>query len=263
MGKRETIGSGCVIAIGGNEQKRLANASILQAFVERAGGDRARIAIIPSASVRPEKRAALYTRIFERLGAAAVTAVHAERGVNDADRETILTASGIFVTGGDQQRLMGALRDAQYIGLIRDAVAGGAVYAGTSAGASAVSRLMIAGSIRRKGADVVEFGEGLGLVPDVIIDQHFGERNRLPRLIIAARSHGLVGVGIDENTAIVWSASRDVRVAGGGEVTIVDPEHRLEDARLRSYRIHVLRDGARFDLQRANVTTEDDIKAGA
>ncbi|HEX6096303.1 MAG TPA: cyanophycinase [Thermoanaerobaculia bacterium] len=219
------IGNGCVIAIGGNENKRGARSSILGSFVRRAGGDAARVVIIPSASEEPRARAARYTRIFRRLGVQKVTTVHAElRDVTEAQREAIRTATGIFVTGGNQQVLMEHLRATDLVPLIRDTVRGGAVYAGTSAGASAASHTMIAGS----DGDLVHLGEGLGLIPDMIIDQHFGERRRLGRLMKAVRWQKMTGVGIDEDTAIVWhGSSGEVTVEGVGKVTIVDREHRI------------------------------------
>jgi len=239
------IGKGCVIAIGGNEDKRgSARESILAAFVRRAGGEDARVVVIPSASVEPVQRAARYSRLFTRFGAGEVRAVHAERGVTHDEREAIRTATGIFITGGDQVRLMDALRASDCVDAIRDAVRAGAVYAGTSAGASAASMLMIAGSKRKKGAEHVEYAAGLGLIPDAIIDQHFAQRQRLGRLIHAAREHRLTGIGIDENTAIVWN--RDgIAIEGAGEVTIVDPEHRLDET-TRRYRLEILRSGAKL-----------------
>jgi cyanophycinase len=234
------------MAIGGTEDKRAARESILAAFVRRAGGDAARIVIIPSASMKPVERAARYTRIFTKLRAAEIRTIHAELGVTADDREAIRNATGIFVTGGNQQRLMEFLRAADAVELIREAVREGAVYAGTSAGASAVSRRMIAGSTRKKGTDLVEFDEGLGLIPDAIIDQHFAERRRLTRLISAASAHHLTGIGIDENTALVWNRDGVVTVEGAGEVTIVNPDHRRMDAHAATYRLQILRPGAKF-----------------
>lgn len=231
------------MAIGGNEDKRAARTSILAAFVERAGGADARLVIVPSASVAPLERAQRYTKIFTRFGVRDIRAVHPESGVTAEDLASIRNATGIFVTGGDQVRLMTALRAADCVEPIRAAVRKGAVYAGTSAGASAVSQRMIACSTRKKGADVVEYDEGLGLIPDAIIDQHFGQRRRLSRLIHASRAHALTGIGIDENTAIVWNRDGVVTVEGAGEVTIVDPDH-LMDAHARSYRLQVLEQGA-------------------
>lgn len=233
------------MAIGGNEDKRAARTSILAAFVERAGGAQARIVIVPSASIAPRERAQRYMKIFTRLHAGEIRAVHPESGVTAEDMAAIRNATGIFVTGGDQVRLMDALRAANCVEPIRTAVRKGAVYAGTSAGASAVSQQMIACSTRKKGADVVVYDEGIGLIPNAIIDQHFGQRRRLTRLISAANAHLLTGIGIDENTAIVWNRDGVVTVEGAGEVTIVDPDHRL-DAKARSYRLQVLKQGATF-----------------
>jgi cyanophycinase len=212
------IGKGCVIAIGGNEEKRGTRASILSAFVRRAGGADARIVIIPSASVEPMRRGEMYERLFTRFGAGAVRVVHVHKGVSGEEREAIRTSTGIFITGGDQLRLMDFLRAADCVNLIRETVRSGAVYAGTSAGASAASMLMIAG-------DNGEYAAGLGLLPDVIIDQHFSERARLPRLKKISREHRLTGIGIDENTAVVWQPD-GMTVEGSGEVTVVDENGR-------------------------------------
>ncbi|HYI11106.1 MAG TPA: cyanophycinase [Thermoanaerobaculia bacterium] len=242
----ELIGNGCVMAIGGNEDKRAASESILAAFVRRAGGKQARIVIIPSASVAPKERGERYTRIFNRFRAGVVQVVRAELGVTVEQREAIRTATGIFVTGGDQLRLMRFLRSADCIDEILEAVREGAVYAGTSAGASALSRRMIARSRRKRGAELVEFDEGLGLIPHAIIDQHFGERRRLSRLIAASHEHRLTGIGIDENTAVVWSHDGVITVEGAGEVTIVNPDHGRMEPHAQTYRLQILRRGAKF-----------------
>jgi cyanophycinase len=234
------------MAIGGNEDKRAARESILAAFVRRAGGEEARIVIIPSASMKPVERAARYTRIFTKLRVSVIRTIHAELGLTDDDREAIRDATGIFVTGGNQQRLMELLRAADAVELIREAVREGAVYAGTSAGASALSRRMIASSTRKKNGDIVEYDEGLGLIPDAIIDQHFGERRRLSRLITAASANHLTGIGIDENTAIVWNHDGLITVEGAGEVTIVNPDHLQVDAHAQAYRLQILKPGAKL-----------------
>lgn len=217
------IENGVVIAIGGNEDKRASHHSILAEFVRRAGGAQARIVIIPSASQVPVRRAAQYARIFRKLGVTTISGVHAERGVTPDDLLLIENATGIFVTGGDQGKLMHHLHRTGCAAAIVNAVRSGAVYAGTSAGASAVAKRMIVGRQLEDGSEIVEFAEGLGLVPGVIVDQHFSQRQRLPRLLQAVENHGLVGVGIDENTATVWERGR-AHVAGAGVVTFIHPE---------------------------------------
>jgi cyanophycinase len=209
---------GTVFAIGGNERKQIGRADVLRAFIQRAGGERANVAIITAASVEPVRRGATYERLFRQLGAGAVDVIHPWTARAAA---RIAAANAIFVTGGDQERLMLALRASAGDEAIRGAVAGGATYAGTSAGAAVVSATMIAGSTRTRDGELLTFGEGLGLVPQALIDQHFSERGRLPRLQRAVTEHELLGVGIDENTAAVFSPDGTMQVIGTGTVTLV------------------------------------------
>lgn len=212
-------GNGCVIAIGGNEDKSGAPESILSHFVERAGGGSARIVIVPFASREPQARAALYTGLFTSLGAGHVCTLDVDTHHHTTDYSCLDEATGIFATGGDQERLMLLLNEKGYVAAIRRAVARGAVYAGTSAGAAAISQEMIVSSRRHR----VEFGLGLGLTPRVIIDQHFSERQRLPRLKRAVAEKNLVGLGIDENTAAIIEPGARMTVKGAGRVTVVHP----------------------------------------
>jgi cyanophycinase len=220
------IGTGCVMVIGGNEDKRAAHSSLLAEFVRRAGGAEARIVIVPSASDEPVRRAAQYRRIFAALGVAQIHAVHAELGVTPDDLLLIENATGIFITGGDQELLMRHLRETGCAAAIVNAVRNGAVYCGTSAGASAASKKMLFARTLANGREVMDFAEGLGLLPCVIIDQHFSERQRLPRLVQAVKTHGMTGIGIDENTAAVWQAGHKTRVHGASNVTVVRPQKR-------------------------------------
>jgi cyanophycinase len=219
------IGNGCVIAIGGNEDKRGRHGSLLAEFVRRAGGADARLIIIPAASIEPKRRAEQYTRIFRQLGASEIRVVHAEIGATPDDLLLIENATGIFVTGGDQEKLMRCLRSTGCAGAIVNAVRSGAVYCGTSAGAAAVSKKMIFARTLKNGREVLDVAEGLGLVPSVIVDQHFSERQRLPRLVDAVKKHGLTGIGLDENTAAVWEGGSEARVRGASSVTVI----RLDD----------------------------------
>jgi len=212
------IGKGCVITIGGNEDKSAAHSSLLAEFVRLAGGSDARLIVIPSASEAPVRRAEQYVRLFATLGAAAIHVVHAETRVTPDDLLLIENATGIFVTGGDQEKLMACLRPTGCADAILNAVRAGAVYCGTSAGAAAACKTMLF-----EHGNVIRFAEGLGLLPAVIIDQHFSERQRLPRLLEAVTKHGLTGVGVDENTAVVWRRGGDVRVRGASRVTVVAP----------------------------------------
>src|SRR3954453_9653851 len=218
------FGNGCVMVIGGNEDKRAGHTSLLVGLFRRAGGAEARIVIVPSASDEPVRRAAQYRRIFEKLGVEQIYAVHAELGVTPDDLMLIENATGIFVTGGDQELLMRHLRATGCASAIVNAVRNGAVYCGTSAGASAASKKMLFARTLANGREVMDFAEGLGLLPCVIIAQHFSERQRLPRLVQAVKTHRLTGIGIDENTAAVWHAGHQTRVHGARNHTIVHHE---------------------------------------
>jgi cyanophycinase len=209
-----------IFAIGGAE-RRHRDGEVLQAFLQRAGGSAARLVVVPSASVEPVVRAAQYRRLFTAMGAARVDAIHPERGVlQPAEHRALAGATGIFVTGGDQVALMAHLQRSGALDPLRAALRGGAVYAGTSAGAAAISRRMIVGSDEDDAA--TRDYAGLGLLHDVVVDQHFSERGRLPRLIAAVERLGLVGVGVDEDTAMVFEGDT-TRVVGAGTVTVVRP----------------------------------------
>src|SRR3954468_15906169 len=192
------IGNGCVMVIGGNEDKRAAHTSLLAEFVRRAGGAEARIVIVPSASDEPVRRAAQYRRIFEKLGVEQIHAVHAELGVTPDDLLLIENATGIFITGGDQELLMRHLRETGCASAIVNAVRNGAVYCGTSAGASAASKKKLfartlphsRGTLLNRRV-VRDFAECPRHLPWVIIDHHFSDRQRLPRLVQAVKPHRL------------------------------------------------------------------------
>src|SRR6266446_8217469 len=195
--------------IGGAED-RVHGVGALERFTALAGGSSARIALITTATEAPEEVLADYKQIFRKLGAKKILPLRLE-GRGDADDERTLAqleqASGIFISGGDQSRIRTIIGSQTNTLLRRRLNEGNVVIAGTSAGATAIGRTMILGG---EGPDVcassVRTGPGLGLLPDVLIDMHFSERGRLPRLLSAiALDPGHLGVGIDEDTAILVS----------------------------------------------------------
>src|SRR5437660_1083411 len=157
---------GSILAVGGAEDK-VKKRAILQRFVREAGGKTARIAILPTASSIPDERAAFYREVFAGLGVVdsfhvpivsrrdAQSALHAGR---------ILESTAIFLTGGDQQRLVNVLHQTRSFEAIRTRLVGGGIVAGTSAGASAFSQTMIVGGHTglRLRKDAVKLGTGLG-----------------------------------------------------------------------------------------------------
>ena len=175
----------------------------------------------------------------------------------------IAEASGIFITGGNQLKLMTLLGGTPAATRIRRAYRAGCVVAGTSAGASAVCQHMMAyglsGITPRK--SMMHFAPGLGLINRLLVDQHFGARGRTGRLVTAlAHNPYLLGVGLDEDTAIEVAPDRLMTVLGRGSVTVVDGAeisyndiYRIpENAPLAIHdmRYHLLTHGYQFDIHR-------------
>jgi cyanophycinase len=240
--------AGILMPIGGAEDKKN-HRTILRHFVQLSGGKHARIVIIPSASAYAIQTAATYTKLFTQMGVLDVHCLHLgnqREAQNLVNIKRLKNATGIFITGGDQVRLMGYLQGTPVGMAILHAYRKGAVIAGTSAGASAMSQKMIAfsyGSLTPNNK-TVHLGTGLGLAPSVIIDQHFSQRQRLARLLLAVQKHpGHMGLGIDEDTAAVITPGNGLEIIGSGSVTVVDNRRASEKPYIR-----VLQPGIGYNL---------------
>jgi len=254
---------GHVIVIGGAEDK-VRERVILARFVALAGGHDARIAVISTASSLGPLAGEMYRRVFGELGVHDVQPIHAmTRGqANDAGAaRTVSGSTGVFLTGGNQLRLSSTIGGTKLAQAIVARHREGAVVAGTSAGASAMSSHMVA--FGASGATpkqrMVQMAAGLGIVPGVIIDQHFEQRNRLGRLLaIIAHNPSLLGIGVDEDTAGVIGPDSVMEVIGRRSVTIIDGAASETDAwEVKAHRplmisnvvLHSLPAGYRFDLE--------------
>jgi cyanophycinase len=194
---------GPVMPIGGAEDADGdGDEAILERFVELAGGAKARIALVPTASSVPDEMTKKYQKVFKKLGASSIEVVEIEQR-EDANGEqacaVIREATGIFITGGDQARLVSLLAGTKTMEEIRLCNARGAVVAGTSAGASILAAHMMVGGTGLAGNSndaaarkaMVELVSGFGLLQDVIIDQHFSCAGRPEREARRARErHG-------------------------------------------------------------------------
>jgi cyanophycinase len=254
---------GCLIPIGGAEDKHRARA-VLERFVRLAGGEHARLVVIPAASSIPDSVGPAYQTLFTDLGAASVEIIEIKERA-DANRPARIaaleTCTGLFLTGGDQVKLVSMLGGTQLADRIRQRWEAGMSVAGTSAGASALSQHMIA--FGRSGSTpaqrMVQLVPGLGLAEGVIIDQHFRQRDRVGRLMTAvAYNPAVLGLGLDEDTALVIGPDRQAEVIGSGSVTVVDGSH-LEHTNIHSVKahdpiavlgiqLHFLTRGYRYDL---------------
>jgi cyanophycinase len=250
---------GWIIPIGG----KLLAPVILERFVALSGGASARIAVIPTASNEPDM-GTFFERVFQRHGVGAVKALNFDRrsDCDDADwLDWLSTATGVFLTGGNQLKLSTVLGGTPVAKLLRTLNADGAHIAGTSAGAAYLSEHMIAfgeeGSTPRAG--MVTMCAGLGLTNRIIVDQHFRQRDRMGRLLTALSYNPFcIGLGVDEDTAAFIGPDETLEVVGSGAVTVVDPANveftSVAEAKpgdtitIIGARIHLLGAGSSFNL---------------
>jgi cyanophycinase len=256
---------GTLIIIGGHEEKEPERERpILEEVARHAKGPDRRLVIVTVASQLPDEMARDYKRVFEDLGVSHVD--HLElREREDAKNEKVVrqieAASVIFFTGGDQLRITSQVGDSPVYQCMQKRYREGACVAGTSAGAAAMPETMLISGSGDKGPEMSALGmaPGLGLVTGVVIDSHFAERGRMGRLLAAvAENPKNLGLGIDEDTAIVLSPDRCFRVIGSGGVHVVDgacidysslSERRPEGAlSIFGIKLHVLAHGDCFDL---------------
>lgn len=255
---------GSVIIIGGAEDK-VRDRVILSRFVALAGGRDATVAVISTASSLGLEAGERYKQVLGELGVGRVKTIHAvtRAQANDETNARILhDTTGIFMTGGNQLRLSSTIGGTRLADAALERFRQGAVVAGTSAGASAMSSHMIA--FGASGATpkhrMAQIAAGLGVLPGVIVDQHFQQRNRLGRLLsLIAQNPSLLGLGVDEDTAGVVGPDHVMEVIGRGSITVVDGARSETDAwEVHGHRplmisgvvLHSLPAGYRFDLRR-------------
>ena len=222
-------------------------AAAMTRFVQWAGGKAARILVVPWASGEPKESYEALRDDFALLGPAALECAPLAP-LTEATRadlvEKLEKATGVFFGGGDQARIMDVLKDEGLLQAMRARHRAGVVFGGTSAGTAVMSARMITGEgdFTVLDGDKVEVRPGLGLLPGVIVDQHFLKRQRQNRLFGLVLKHPEErGVGIDEGAALLVHG-RQAEVVGGS-VMVVDA--RTEPGTLL---VTVVPPGGHFDL---------------
>jgi cyanophycinase len=253
---------GTLIIIGGHEEREPSSErAILKEVAARVDGGKLVLATV--ASHHPEGYFEEYQRAFRDLDVGELVELYVEdrSEAGDQDKLRVLDdAAGVFFSGGDQLRITSQIGDSAIDEKVRRLYERGGVIAGTSAGASVMSETMLVKGTSQETHRIgdLHMAPGLGLIRDVIIDQHFAERGRFGRLIGAvAHNPRVLGIGVDENTAAVVEGG-SLTVLGSGAVYIVDGSRvtysNLAEARsevtlsMHNMTVHVLAEGDRFDL---------------
>ena len=252
-----------LIIIGGHEDKE-DDKLILRAVAKRVGNGRLVIATV--ASSMPKDLYEEYERIFRGLGVKHIYKLEVESredALSEKNVRTLDDTSVVFFTGGDQVKITSQLGCSPVCERIQEIYESGGTIAGTSAGASVMTETMMVGgdgeeSHRIGGA--LKLAPGLGLIRGIIVDQHFAQRGRIGRLLGAVTQNPrILGMGIDENTAVMVERDRKFTVLGEGAVTILDAgastysniTDEETDRALSVYdvKLHQLSQGDTFDCQ--------------
>lgn len=253
---------GRLLIIGGHEDKK-GKKLILRYLAQQVGNGS--LVVSALASEEPEAMWKQYERVFRGLGLRHVKQLAIERRADAESPEALRVlenASAVFLTGGDQLRITSLLGDTPVYSRLLEIYEQGGTIAGTSAGASVMSDTMLVGGgqngTHRIGAGV-QLAPGFGWAKDMVIDQHFAERGRMTRLLgVVAQNPRILGIGLDENTAMVLGPTTEFRVIGDGAVYVIDgasvtdtnvaEEQHDRALSLYNVTVHALTQGDRFQL---------------
>jgi cyanophycinase len=257
--------AGRLIIIGGHEEKEPEKDRVILREVAHCsrGG---RVVVCTVASDVPAELWKTYEQTFRDLGCADVVHLDIERRADlllNPPLDVLEGADVFFFTGGGQLKITTRFAGTRLCAAVEEFYREGGTVAGTSAGAAAMSDTMLVTGPSREThriGESLQMAPGLGFLRDVIIDQHFAERGRIGRLLGAvAQNPRFIGLGIDENTAVVVEREESFTVLGAGAVYVADAEdvtftNVAEEEKERALsifnvRLHVLSQGDRFDLR--------------
>lgn len=249
-------GQGHLVLMGGGKKP----AAGMERFIALAGGTNATIMVLPTASGDPETPA-YYRALFAEYGCEKVTVVPLKTRADalaGMGRDVLEKADGLFFTGGDQRRITAALLETPFLERMVQRFSEGMVVGGTSAGTACMSATMLTGDglFDRITQNNVVHTPGLGLARGMILDQHFVARSRQNRLLSMVLTYpDMMGVGVDEDTAVWIKPNQTFEVLGGGQVVV----YSARGAKIRAVAgterfatagvsLHVLVHGDRFDI---------------
>jgi len=264
---------GKLFIIGGGRRSE----GMMEEFVHLAGGPaQARIIVLPMASGAPDTAGMEQVAEFSGIGARAEWIQFTrEQALDPASSARLDSATGIYFTGGDQVRVTRVVLGTPLYRKLHELHRRGVVIGGTSAGAAIMSKIMLTGDERFnrdstnayvfiKPGNVVTV-EGLGFLGSVIVDQHFIRRKRHNRLLsVVLENPAMLGIGIDESTAIVVEPDSTFRVIGDRSVMIFDAGRAAGirtsatgNMGVTGVQLHLLLPGDRFNLRTRSLMAEE------
>ncbi|SHE80844.1 cyanophycinase [Clostridium fallax] len=259
----ETKAEGNLIIIGGAEDKEK-DKEILKFICSKFNKEKGLFLIATIATELPKEVGESYRKIFSELGVKNIKildVLNRDEGSLEENIKMVKEASIIFFTGGDQLRITSILGGTPLGEEIINVCEKGCYFVGTSAGASVMSDTMIVNGPDDESPRkcTLKMAPGLGMIKNVIIDQHFSQRGRIGRLLAGiAQNPQVLGIGIDEDTAIVVNKQGFVQVIGNGAVYILDgtcinytnvsEQYQENILSIHNVKLHVLTNGDKFDL---------------
>lgn len=255
---------GNLIIIGGAEDKT-DRRDILNEIVKKIHGAEGDIAILTTATSYPKEVGFVYLKTFKEIGFERVKVIDI-RSREEANEDSIIyeieKAKCLFFTGGDQLKITSIIGGTKLYEAVKRAFLEGKLIAGTSAGASCICTTMMVSGVEEIPPTKckIKMAPGLDIIKGVIIDQHFSQRGRIGRLLNAvAHNPEIIGIGIDEDTAIVFEGTPQFRVIGSGAVTVVDGKdisfsdisdiENDEKITIFNSKVHILPQNYGFDLK--------------
>lgn len=258
---------GKLVIVGGVQTK-----SIQKTFVELAGGEKAKIIIIPNAGSEPKRSSESQQRDYLDLGAQADYLLFTkETADNEENLKKMEWANAVFFLGGDQSYLTRDMLGTKLLEKVFEIYNKGGVVGGSSAGAAVMSEIMITGNELINTDSVnsfisitkgnIETKKGFGFIKNAIIDQHFIKRKRYNRLLTLMCEHkDLLGIAIDESTAIVVNPNNTFNVIGRNQVIVFDPTEskniradKANNLGITDMKLHILINGDKFDMNTKKV----------
>jgi cyanophycinase len=261
---RKQRGFGSLLIIGGEEDKK--DERVILRMLARQVGKGGKLVVATVASESPRVLFNEYEACLRGLGMRHIHHLSIDERAEarqESKLHVLRDADAVFFTGGDQLKITSQIGDTPVYKRVRQIFDAGGLIAGTSAGASVMTETMMVsgdGDQSHRIGSMLRLAPGFGLLPGVIVDQHFAERGRIGRLLGAiAQNPRILGIGLDEDAAILVRRGRfqvvgsgAVYVVDGGKVTFTNINEAKPEEPLCIYgvKLHVLNQSDSFDLKK-------------